>query len=149
MITVKNVKATDQDNAIAAIVQAFSADPAARWMYPDTQQYLEYFPSFVKAFAGAAFERRDRLQQAGSGDHRQDRQRSEPADEARLCLGRARGRKFYCAEVAELGRFARFSKSPCWPTPSARCTPAVIRMLDSIMQPSIVFNPASRAAFNA
>jgi ribosomal protein S18 acetylase RimI-like enzyme len=41
----------------AAIVQAFSADPAARWMYPDTQQYLEYFPSFVKAFAGAAFER--------------------------------------------------------------------------------------------
>jgi ribosomal protein S18 acetylase RimI-like enzyme len=57
MITVKNVKATDQDNAIAAIVQAFSADPAARWMYPDTQQYLEYFPSFVKAFAGAAFER--------------------------------------------------------------------------------------------
>ena len=56
MINVKNVKATDQDNAIAAVVRAFSADPAARWMYPDSQQYLEYFPSFVKAFAGAAFE---------------------------------------------------------------------------------------------
>jgi ribosomal protein S18 acetylase RimI-like enzyme len=56
MITVTNVKATDRDNAINAIVQAFSADPAARWMYPDSQQYLRYLPAFVKAFAGAAFE---------------------------------------------------------------------------------------------
>ena len=56
MITVKNVKAADQDNAIAAVVRAFSADPAARWMYPDSQQYWQHFPRFVKAFAGAAFE---------------------------------------------------------------------------------------------
>ena len=56
MITIKSVKASDQENAIGAVVQAFSADPVARWMYPDSQQYLEYFPKFVKAFAGAAFE---------------------------------------------------------------------------------------------
>jgi ribosomal protein S18 acetylase RimI-like enzyme len=56
MITVKSVKATDQNNAISAIVQAFSTDPVARWMYPDSQQYVEYFPKFIKAFAGAAFE---------------------------------------------------------------------------------------------
>ena len=48
MITVKNVKATDQDLAIAAIVQAFSPDPAARWMYPDSQQYLNTFPASSK-----------------------------------------------------------------------------------------------------
>jgi ribosomal protein S18 acetylase RimI-like enzyme len=56
MITAKKVTAGDRDAAVAAVVQAFSADPVARWMYPDSQQYLEYFPSFVKAFAGAAFE---------------------------------------------------------------------------------------------
>ncbi len=56
MITVNSVKATDREKAISALVQAFSADPVARWMYPDSQQYLEYFPNFVKAFAGAAFE---------------------------------------------------------------------------------------------
>lgn len=56
MIRIKNVKATDRDNAISAVVQAFSADPVARWMYPDSQQYLEYFPNFAKVFAGAAFE---------------------------------------------------------------------------------------------
>jgi hypothetical protein len=56
MITIKNVKAADQDNAINTIKMAFSADPAARWMYPDSQQYWEHFQSFVKAFAGAAFE---------------------------------------------------------------------------------------------
>lgn len=56
MITIKNVKATDRDDAISAVVQAFSADSIARWVYPDSQQYLEYFPHFVKVFAGAAFE---------------------------------------------------------------------------------------------
>ena len=56
MITVTNIKASGRDNAINAIVQAFSADPVARWMYPDSQQYLRYLPGFVKAFAGAAFE---------------------------------------------------------------------------------------------
>lgn len=44
------------ENAIAAVVVlAFSTDPAARWALPDPNQYLEHFPSFVKAFAGNAF----------------------------------------------------------------------------------------------
>ncbi|MFQ5758001.1 MAG: hypothetical protein ACE5H7_18160, partial [Acidiferrobacterales bacterium] len=34
---------------------AFSADPAARWLWPNPQQYLTHFPSFVKAFGGQAF----------------------------------------------------------------------------------------------
>jgi ribosomal protein S18 acetylase RimI-like enzyme len=36
-------------------VLAFSADPAARWTWPDPQQYLTHFPAFVKAFGGKAF----------------------------------------------------------------------------------------------
>jgi ribosomal protein S18 acetylase RimI-like enzyme len=56
MITIKKVATAEQDTAVTAIVKAFSADPAARWMYPDSQQYWQHFQSFVKAFAGAAFE---------------------------------------------------------------------------------------------
>jgi len=56
MTVIKTVPASDENAAISTIVMAFSADPAARWLYPDSQRYLEYFPSFVKAFAGAAFE---------------------------------------------------------------------------------------------
>jgi len=37
------------------VVLAFSADPAARWAWPEPQQYLQHFPSFVKAFGGKAF----------------------------------------------------------------------------------------------
>jgi len=56
MITIKKVASAEQDNAVSAIVKAFSADRAARWMYPESQQYREHFQSFVKAFAGSAFE---------------------------------------------------------------------------------------------
>ena len=56
MITIKKVTTAEQETAVTAIVKAFSADRAARWMYPDSQHYWEYLPSFVKAFAGAAFE---------------------------------------------------------------------------------------------
>jgi ribosomal protein S18 acetylase RimI-like enzyme len=40
---------------VAAIVAAFAADPATRWLYPDSDQYLTHFPDFVRAFAGKAF----------------------------------------------------------------------------------------------
>jgi ribosomal protein S18 acetylase RimI-like enzyme len=56
MITIKKVTTAEQDTAVSAIVKGFGADPATRWMYPDSQQYCEHFQSFVKAFAGAAFE---------------------------------------------------------------------------------------------
>ena len=56
MITIKKVASAEQDNAVGAIVKAFSTDRAARWMYPDSGQYREHFQSFVKAFAGSAFE---------------------------------------------------------------------------------------------
>ena len=50
--------ATEQDiePIINAIVLAFSADPAVRWMYPNPQQFLSSFPKFVQVFGGKAFQ---------------------------------------------------------------------------------------------
>jgi ribosomal protein S18 acetylase RimI-like enzyme len=47
--------ATSQEAAIAVIVLAFGSDPAARWTWPDPQQFLTHFPTFVKTLAGKAF----------------------------------------------------------------------------------------------
>lgn len=52
---IKTVPASDEAAAIAVMVLAFSADPAARWTWPTPQQYLLHFPSFVKVFGGKAF----------------------------------------------------------------------------------------------
>jgi ribosomal protein S18 acetylase RimI-like enzyme len=52
---IKTVAASDEASAIAVVVLAFSADPAARWTWPDPQQYLEHFPSFVRVLGGKAF----------------------------------------------------------------------------------------------
>jgi ribosomal protein S18 acetylase RimI-like enzyme len=46
----------DRERAIATIVSAFADDPVERWMFPDEDEYLEHFPSFVAAFGGVAFE---------------------------------------------------------------------------------------------
>ncbi len=52
---IKTAAASDEAQAIAVVVLAFSSDPAARWTWPDPQQYLLHFPNFVKAFGGKAF----------------------------------------------------------------------------------------------
>ena len=54
---IKSATASDQDRAVAVVVLAFSADPVARWTYPDPSAYLRYFPDVVKAFGGDAFGR--------------------------------------------------------------------------------------------
>jgi GNAT superfamily N-acetyltransferase len=55
-VKIKTATAADQGPAIRTITQAFSADPVARWFYPDARRYLRNFPKFVEAFAGAALE---------------------------------------------------------------------------------------------
>ncbi|MEO0826477.1 MAG: GNAT family N-acetyltransferase [Cyanobacteria bacterium J06635_15] len=47
---------TEHKYVIPSLVLAFSNDPAVRWLFPDPHQYLTYFPQFVIAFAGKAFE---------------------------------------------------------------------------------------------
>ena len=53
---IKTVTADEEEAAINVVVRAFSADPAARWLYPDPHQYSVNFPSFVRAFGGEAIE---------------------------------------------------------------------------------------------
>jgi GNAT superfamily N-acetyltransferase len=47
--------ASDEASIIAVLERAFSADPVAQWIWPDSQQYYMYFPGFVRAFGGKAF----------------------------------------------------------------------------------------------
>jgi ribosomal protein S18 acetylase RimI-like enzyme len=47
--------ALDEASIIEVLVRANWADPAARWVWPDSQQFLMHFPSFVRAFGGKAF----------------------------------------------------------------------------------------------
>lgn len=48
--------ADEEDRAIATLVLAFAADPATRWTWPESRQYLAAMPTFVRAFGGNAFE---------------------------------------------------------------------------------------------
>lgn len=54
--SVKSVTAADITDVVAVEVLAFSIDPIARWLYPEPDQYLTYFPQFVRTFGGQAFE---------------------------------------------------------------------------------------------
>jgi len=47
--------ASGEASIIEVLVRANWADPAARWVWPDSQQFLTHFPSFVRAFGGKAF----------------------------------------------------------------------------------------------
>lgn len=47
--------ASDEASIIDVLVRANWADPAARWVWPDSQRFLMHFPSFVRAFGGKAF----------------------------------------------------------------------------------------------
>jgi ribosomal protein S18 acetylase RimI-like enzyme len=52
---IKIATGADEASAIAVVVLAFSTDPAARWTWPDPQQYLLHFPAFIQAFGGKSF----------------------------------------------------------------------------------------------
>jgi GNAT superfamily N-acetyltransferase len=121
--TVVSVESTDVECAIAVMVLAFSADPVTRWQYPDPIQYLELFPTFVRAFGGPAFKgqtaRRtsDRMGAAlwippgAELDH--------AALEASLPAGRERE---IAAVFAQLGPF--HPKEPHWYLPLIAVDPA-------------------------
>jgi GNAT superfamily N-acetyltransferase len=53
--TVRTTGAIDEADAIETIVRAFAADPVARWVWPDPEEYMAAMPSFSRAFAGGAF----------------------------------------------------------------------------------------------
>ncbi|HEY0946273.1 MAG TPA: N-acetyltransferase [Opitutaceae bacterium] len=47
--------AAEEARAINTIVLAFAADPAARWTWPNAQEYLVHMPRLVRAFGSDAF----------------------------------------------------------------------------------------------
>lgn len=53
---VKTAAPSRRRQIVDVITLAFSSDPVARWMYPTSQQYLEYFPNFIRLHGGKAFE---------------------------------------------------------------------------------------------
>jgi GNAT superfamily N-acetyltransferase len=52
---IKTATSSDEAPIIDVMMQAFAADPVAKWIWPDSQQYYMYFPSFVRGFGGKAF----------------------------------------------------------------------------------------------
>ena len=57
-IPIKTARTSEREPVIRTITDPFRADPAARWIYLATDQYDNWFPKFVAAFAGTAFEHR-------------------------------------------------------------------------------------------
>jgi len=53
---IQTARLADEARVIAALVLAFSADPANRWMYPSPESYLGHFPEFVRALGGRSFD---------------------------------------------------------------------------------------------
>ena len=53
---VKTATEFEENAVIDALKLAFVADPATRWVWPDSQKYLSHFSKFAKAFGGKAFE---------------------------------------------------------------------------------------------
>ena len=53
---IKSAGANIQASTISTIVLGLAADPMARWVWPDSSEYLRIMPQFVKAFGGRAFE---------------------------------------------------------------------------------------------
>ena len=55
MPVIKTANSADETHVIQILVRAFSSDPAARWVWPDSDLYNNSFPDFVRAFGGKAF----------------------------------------------------------------------------------------------
>jgi GNAT superfamily N-acetyltransferase len=51
---IRTAGASDEEAVLATLTRAFIHDPAVRWLYPDTGQYLRWFPRFARAFGGNA-----------------------------------------------------------------------------------------------
>jgi len=54
---VRTVTPSDETAAINTVMLAFSADPMARWCWPDPYEYVTHMPPFTRAFARAGFAR--------------------------------------------------------------------------------------------
>jgi GNAT superfamily N-acetyltransferase len=51
---VTETSSVEMERVIAVIALTFTADPVARWLFPDPGQYLRHFPAILRAFASKA-----------------------------------------------------------------------------------------------
>jgi GNAT superfamily N-acetyltransferase len=54
-----------ESNAMAALTLAFASDPANRWCWPGTAEFLVAFPAFIRALGGRAFAAESAFEIAG------------------------------------------------------------------------------------
>lgn len=124
--SVKAAPRTEIDQCVALIVLAFSSDPAARWMYPDPHAFLEYFPHFVRAFGGAAFEHGSAHYIDGSAAALWLPPGTQPPDDALVALVRdtvpARDQDALFAVFEQMGQC--HPKEPHWYLPLIGTDPA-------------------------
>ena len=50
---VAETSSVETERGIAVITLAFAVDPAMRWLFPDPDRYLRYFPALLRAFAAS------------------------------------------------------------------------------------------------
>jgi GNAT superfamily N-acetyltransferase len=55
--TIASVRPGEQDRCVRTLVDAFADDPVARWLFPQSNRYVEHFPRLVNAFAQVAVSR--------------------------------------------------------------------------------------------
>ena len=53
---VQVAQSDEQSSVVQTITLGFSADPIARWIWPDAEVYLKTMPLFAVAFGGAGFD---------------------------------------------------------------------------------------------
>ena len=53
---ITTASAAEEAATLAVLVLAFGADPAARWTWPNPDEYLKHFPTFAKVLGGKSFE---------------------------------------------------------------------------------------------
>lgn len=53
---IRTASEADAEQLIDTFLLAFASDPIVRWLYPNSHDYLEHFPEFLRLFAGAAFD---------------------------------------------------------------------------------------------
>jgi GNAT superfamily N-acetyltransferase len=54
------------ERVLATLTLAFAADPPTRWLFPESEQFLQHFPTFARALGGAALARHTAV---ATGDH--------------------------------------------------------------------------------
>jgi len=56
MTSVSVILPAERHRAVSTLTLAFASDPVVRWVWQDPHRYAAYWPRFIEAFAGRAFE---------------------------------------------------------------------------------------------